>query len=68
MKEFLENSKGEIPHENISWFDRGHLHDVTNPTSIMEIHYEESLVKLMGNYHRLSVEEIELINKIAKRL
>lgn len=38
------------------------------PTSFMEEVYEESVIKLMDNYHRLSVEEIEFINRIADRL
>lgn len=44
------------------------LVEFTRPTSFMEEVYEESVIKLMGNYHRLSVEEIELINRIADRL
>jgi hypothetical protein len=39
-----------------------------NPTSFMEIQYEESVDKLMGNYHLLTNEQIETINRIAKYL
>ena len=39
-----------------------------NPTSFMEMEYEESVDKLMGNYHRLTNEEIETINRIANKL
>ena len=39
-----------------------------NPTSFMEIQYEELVDKLMGNYHRLTNEQIETINRIAKYL
>jgi hypothetical protein len=38
------------------------------PTSFMEMEYEESVDKLMGNYHRLTNEEIETINRIANKL
>jgi hypothetical protein len=38
------------------------------PTSFMEIQYEESVDKLMGNYHLLTNEQIETINRIAKYL
>jgi hypothetical protein len=38
------------------------------PTSFMEIQYEESLSRLMGSYHRLTKEQIETINRIAKYL
>ena len=39
-----------------------------NPTSFMEIQYEELVDKLMGNYHRLTNEDIETINRIANKL
>ena len=38
------------------------------PTSLMEIQYEESLDRLCSNYHLLTNEEIEIINKIANRI
>lgn len=44
------------------------LFDGHNPTSFMEIQYQESLYKLMYNYHQLTNEEIEIINKLAKRI
>ena len=39
-----------------------------NPTSFMEMEYEELVDKLMGNYHRLTNEDIETINRIANKL
>ena len=41
---------------------------VDNPTSLMEIQYEESVEKLKGKYHRLTNEEIEVINRLANKL
>lgn len=48
----------------------GHLSDereVLNPSSAMEINFERSLDKLHGSYHILGTEDIDTIERIAKR-
>lgn len=60
----LSDDWGPIGPDGLEWYSEC-LH---NPTSFMEIQYEASLDKLMGNYHRLTNEEIETINRIANKL
>lgn len=69
MKEIaIEQMEKQMHIRNYDTDGNGFLFEVNNPTSIMEIQYEESLHKLMGNYHRLTNEEIKTINLIANRL
>jgi len=60
----LMDDWGPIGPDGLQWYSEC-LHD---PTSFMEMEYEASLDKLMGNYHRLTNEEIETINRIANKL
>lgn len=69
MKEIaLEQMERQMHIRNYDSNGIGYLLEVNNPTSVMEIQYEESLRKLMGNYHRLTNEEIIRINILANRL
>lgn len=60
----LMDDWGPIGPDGLQWYSEC-LHD---PTSFMEMEYEASLDKLMGNYHRLTNEEIETIKTIANKL